>query len=221
MLDTVKDDKVVKMNFNDKRRAIWGFLKRVSDYIFATILIFIFFPFFIIIPLLIKFASKDSSLFVQKRLGYKGREFKMYKFRSMKQGLIFNEKNLRFAELGQKARFYDDRRNFAITPLGKILRRSSLDELPQLFNVLKGEMSLVGPRPFMPNKELRQDPLYSIRSSKLPGVTGLPQIKGRGDLTIKEWLLLDAEYIDNWSLFFDFKIFLLTIPVVLSKKGAY
>jgi lipopolysaccharide/colanic/teichoic acid biosynthesis glycosyltransferase len=219
MLDTIKDDKVVKMDFSNKRRAI-GFLKKVSDYVFAFILLFIFFPFFIIIPLLLKFICRDSPLFVQKRLGYKGKEFKMYKFKTMKTAAS-GEKNLQIAELGQKARFYDDKANCAITPLGKFLRRSSLDELPQLFNVLRGQMSLVGPRPFMPNKELRQNSLYGIRSSKLPGITGLPQIKGRGDLTIKEWLLLDARYVDNWSLFLDFKIILLTVPVVLSRKGAY
>jgi lipopolysaccharide/colanic/teichoic acid biosynthesis glycosyltransferase len=209
------------MKAGSKRQVIGGYLKRGSDYVFAVILLFIFFPFFIIIPLLLKFICRDSSLFVQKRLGYKGKEFKMYKFKTMKGGVALGEKNLQIAELGQKARFYDHKVNSAITPLGRFLRRSSLDELPQLFNVLRGQMSLVGPRPFMPNKELRQDPLYGIRSSRLPGITGLPQIKGRGDLTIKEWLLLDAEYVDNWSLFFDFKIFLLTVPVVLSRKGAY
>jgi lipopolysaccharide/colanic/teichoic acid biosynthesis glycosyltransferase len=209
------------MKAGNKGQVIEGYLKRGSDYVFAVILLFIFFPFFIIIPLLLKFICRDSPLFVQKRLGYKGKEFKMYKFKTMKGGVASGEKNLQIAELGQKARFYDDKVNSAITPLGRFLRRSSLDELPQLFNVLRGQMSLVGPRPFMPNKELRQDPLYGIRSSKLPGITGLPQVKGRGDLTIKEWLLLDAEYVDNWSLFFDFKIFFLTVPVVLSRKGAY
>lgn len=196
-------------------------MKRIFDCIISLVLIFIFFPFFIIIPFFIKIDSIGSVFFVQKRMGYEGKEFKIYKFRSMKYDVNPLENNNGLVILGEKIKLYKHADISAITSVGRILRRCSLDELPQLFNVIKGQMSLVGPRPFMPSEELRKDPLFQKRLSMFPGISGLPQIKGRGNLRVYDWLLLDSEYIDNWSFGYDLKIMLLTIPAVLKKKGAY
>lgn len=168
---------------------------------------------------LIKLSSKGPVLFKQERGGLHGRSFLMYKFRSMvpnaeelREGLVDrNEMS------GPVFKLSDDPR---VTPLGRWLRGMSLDELPQLFNVLRGEMSLVGPRP-LPLAETAQikGPLRRRLSMK-PGMTGLWQTSGRSDLGFAEWMRLDLEYVDHWSLALDFKILVKTVSAVLSGKGA-
>jgi exopolysaccharide biosynthesis polyprenyl glycosylphosphotransferase len=174
-----------------------------------------------LVALVIKLTSPGPVLFRQLRSGLNGAPFTIYKFRTM----VTNAEQLKH-ELesmnemrGPVFKVTNDPR---ITPIGKLLRRRSIDELPQLFNVLRGEMSLVGPRP-LPVDEVGRfnDLAHRRRLSVKPGLTCLWQISGRNQISeFKDWVRLDLEYIDNWSLWLDFKILLRTIPVVLAGTGA-
>lgn len=171
--------------------------------------------------LLIRLTSPGPVLFRQQRAGLNGRPFTMYKFRSM----VTNAEQLKheLEQLNEMSgpvfKLTNDPR---VTPIGRFLRRYSIDELPQLINVLRGEMSLVGPRPLPLDEVARFDDVaHRRRLSVKPGLTCLWQISGRSELRdFKEWVRLDLEYIDHWSLWLDFKILLRTIPVVLTAKGA-
>jgi len=176
---------------------------------------------FALIALLIKWTSPGPVFFRQQRSGLNGRPFTLYKFRTM----VTNAEQLKH-ELaamnemtGPVFKVSNDPR---VTPIGKWLRKFSLDELPQLYNVLRGEMSLVGPRP-LPVDEVKRfyDLAHRRRLSVKPGLTCLWQISGRNKISdFKEWVRLDLEYIDNWSLWLDLKILLQTVPVVLAGEGA-
>jgi exopolysaccharide biosynthesis polyprenyl glycosylphosphotransferase len=169
--------------------------------------------------IIIKLTSPGPILFGQKRSGLHGRLFTMYKFRSM-----VNNAEMMKAELaaynemsGPVFKMKDDPR---VTPFGRFLRKTSIDEFPQLWNVLLGDMSLVGPRPPIPSEVQLYDPWHRRRLSMKPGLTCLWQIGGRNKIGFDQWMKLDLQYIDNWSLWLDFKILLRTIPVVLSGLGA-
>jgi len=168
----------------------------------------------------IRLTSPGPILFRQKRSGLHGRQFTMYKFRSM----IDNAEMLRaeleaFNEMsGPVFKIKQDPR---VTPIGKFLRKTSIDELPQLWNVLMGDMSLVGPRPLPVIETEAFDPWHRRRLSVKPGLTCLWQISGRSKIGFDQWIKLDLEYIDNWSLALDLKILLRTIPVVISGFGAH
>jgi exopolysaccharide biosynthesis polyprenyl glycosylphosphotransferase len=176
--------------------------------------------FFIIIGVMIKISSRGPVFYTQLRCGLYGRKFKFYKFRTMvfdadsrlNEILKYNEMN------GPVFKMTNDPR---ITRVGKWLRKYSIDELPQLWNVLKGDMSLVGPRPPLPYEVENYTPDQRRRLSMRPGITCLWQIRGRNIITdFAEWMKLDLEYIDNWSLLLDVKILLKTVPAVLSGAGA-
>ncbi|MCX7721533.1 MAG: sugar transferase [Verrucomicrobiae bacterium] len=195
--------------------------KQVIDFVGAAVLLVLLLPVFAVIALLIKLTSPGPVLFKQLRCGLNGKPFTMYKFRTMvtdaeqrKQELaVFNEMS------GPVFKMTNDPR---VTPIGRFLRKYSLDELPQLYNVLRGEMSLVGPRP-LPVAEVKcfDELSHRRRLSVKPGLTCLWQIKGRNKIVdFKEWVRLDLEYIDNWSLWLDLKILLGTIPAVLRAEGA-
>jgi len=184
-------------------------LKRACDMLGACILLVLLAPLMLIIALLIRLQTRESALFCQRRVGYKGREFTMYKFRTMR------------SDTDPYAPAPCTPQDARITPIGRWLRRYSLDELPQLFNVLKGDMSLVGPRPEMPFLVAQYEPWQRRRLEAMPGLTGLWQILGRKDLPLRENLEYDFYYIRNQSLLLDLSILLRTIPVVLSGKGAY
>jgi len=195
--------------------------KQVGDFLGALVLLVLLAPLFVLVALVIKLTSPGPVLFRQQRCGLNGRPFTMYKFRSMVTDAEQRKHELeRLNEMsGPVFKLSDDPR---VTPIGRWLRRYSLDELPQLFNVLRGEMSLVGPRP-LPVDEVKRfdDFAWRRRLSVRPGLTCLWQISGRSNVTdFKEWVRLDLEYIDNWSLWLDLKILLRTIPVVLLAKGA-
>jgi lipopolysaccharide/colanic/teichoic acid biosynthesis glycosyltransferase len=171
--------------------------------------------------LLIRLSSPGPVLFRQQRAGLNGQPFTMLKFRTM----VTNAEQLKqeLAALNEMSgpvfKVTNDPR---ITPIGRFLRKWSIDELPQLLNVLRGEMSLVGPRP-LPVDEVRRfdDPAHRRRLSVKPGLTCLWQVSGRNDVKdFKEWVRLDLEYIDNWSLWLDLKILLRTIPAVFAGTGA-
>jgi exopolysaccharide biosynthesis polyprenyl glycosylphosphotransferase len=183
------------------------------------ILIGLFSPLFLFITFLIRLDSPGSVLYRQVRCGLNGRRFFLYKFRSMFESAEEDKRELmRFNMMnGPVFKMKNDPR---ITRVGRLLRKTSLDELPQLFNVLRGNMSLVGPRP-LPVEEVEKFKGWEKRRlSMKPGITGLWQVSGRNQIDFQDWVKLDLEYIDNWSLWLDFKILLKTIPAVLLGKGA-
>ena len=189
--------------------------KRIFDIILGSILLVIFIPFFSVVATLIKITSSGSVFFLQKRCGKNRREFKMYKFRTMIKDAESLKKKLKSDVDGPMFKMKNDPR---ITSIGRFLRRWSLDELPQLFNVLKGEMSLVGPRPLSNDEMTRNNEWKETRLSVKPGVTGLWQITGKSSGKFSDWIKYDTEYVKKRSLFFDFKILFLTITAVLKNK---
>jgi lipopolysaccharide/colanic/teichoic acid biosynthesis glycosyltransferase len=196
-------------------------MKNYFDRTAALALIIFLSPVFIISALAVKLTSSGPFLFKQKRRGVNGDSFDCYKFRSMivDQNNIASDSNIEFEPAGMLIKIKDDPR---VTSIGKMLRKTSLDELPQLFNVLKGDMSFVGPRPLPlynidPHPEFRQ-----LRCLVKPGITGIWQISARSNqnLTALSMQPYDLEYIRRFSLLLDLKILLKTIPAVLSGKGA-
>lgn len=199
------------------------FLKRILDIIFSLILLILLLPVFIIISICIKLESKGPILYKQIRIGYKRQKFYCYKFRSMCENA---EEQLEELKKDNDTVFFKMKNDPRITKIGKFIRKYSIDELPQLFNVLKGEMSLVGPRPMLEEEMIKIEKRYhNYNLSKLfkviPGITGLWQVSGRSILNDEKKLELEIFYIDNWSLNFDIKILLKTIVVVLFHRGAF
>lgn len=196
------------------------FLKRLIDLAFSLTSLVLLFPFILVIAVAVRMDSPGPVFFRQKRVGFHKRQFEMIKFRSMFEGSesrIGELEHLNEAQ-GPNFKMTADPR---ITRIGRILRQTSLDELPQLFNVLKGEMSLVGPRPMSLRDVARFDQsIQRRRFSVKPGLTCLWQVSGRSNLPFSRWLELDLEYIDTWNLALDFKILLKTIPAVFSGEGA-
>ena len=191
-------------------------MKRLLDILCSFLLLVISIPLFFIIAILIKIDSKGPVFFLQKRCGKDGREFNMYKFRTMVKDAETLKKRLKNEMDGPMFKLRNDPR---ITWLGRILRKLSLDELPQLLNVLKGEMSLVGPRPLADEEMVGDDIWREIRLSVRPGMTGLWQIMGRDSGKFSDWITYDTEYVQKRSLFMDIKILFLTITTVLCNKG--
>lgn len=193
----------------EKKTPLYNGIKRIMDIAFAMIGLILFSPFWLIITLVIRITYKCPALFVHKRVGLHGKQFDFYKFRSMFQTAPENEYSPSNAN--------DPR----ITRFGKFLRRFSIDEIPQLINILKGDMSLVGPRPEMPFIVEKYSDWQRRRLDVKPGLTGLWQILGRKDLPLHENIEYDFYYIKNRSLLLDIIIILKTIGVVISGKGAY
>ncbi|MBO7611847.1 MAG: sugar transferase [Elusimicrobia bacterium] len=202
------------------------FLKRILDIIFSAFLLIILSPLFVIIAICIKAESKGSVFFKHLRVGFNKKEFYCYKFRSMVDNADKKTNTLTENSLQQNKVFLKLEDDSRVTKIGKFIRKYSIDELPQLFNVLKGEMSLVGPRPIV-KWELEQirnhyhNYSYKKMFKVLPGVTGLWQVSGRSLLNDEKRLELEIFYVDNWSLSLDIKILLKTIIVVIFHKGAY
>jgi exopolysaccharide biosynthesis polyprenyl glycosylphosphotransferase len=196
------------------------FVRRVLDVLLAGLILLIFGP-LVMLPtaILIKLTSPGPVLFRQKRCGLNGRVFTMYKFRSMVDNAEQQRVELEvFNEMDGPV--FKSSRDPRITTIGKIIRRRSIDELPQLLNVLQGHMSLVGPRPPIPQEVARYERWQRRRLSMKPGMTCLWQISGRNEVSFDDWMKLDLTYIDNWSLLLDLKILLKTVPVVLLGRGA-
>jgi exopolysaccharide biosynthesis polyprenyl glycosylphosphotransferase len=195
-------------------------IKRATDVVGALLGITLGAPLLGIIALAIRLESPGPVIFTQGRVGLGGRLFRMVKFRSMHVGAEAEQEalaNLNEAD-GPIFKIHDDPR---LTRVGRFLRRTSLDELPQLVNVLRGEMSLVGPRPPLPSEVERYQEWHRKRLEAPPGMTGLWQVSGRSRLSFDEMVLLDIYYIENWSPWLDFKILVRTIPTALSGEGAY
>ncbi len=198
----------------------YRFLKRSIDILGSIILLIITSPIMLFAAFLVKISSPGPIIFKQKRLGFRKRKFHIYKFRTMYVGAEKElPKLLDKSETGGAA--FKMKRDPRVTPVGRLLRRFSIDELPQLFNVLKGDMSLVGPRP-LPLTDYERFYKYSHfrRMAVRPGITGLWQVSGRSDIPFEKWMQLDQFYIDNWSLMLDFKILLKTIKAIFTGHGA-
>jgi exopolysaccharide biosynthesis polyprenyl glycosylphosphotransferase len=195
------------------------FIKRVMDVTLSAILLIVLMPFMLLIGLLVKLTSKGPAIYRQVRCGLYGRKFVLYKFRSMREGaedVLWEIKHLNEMD-GPVFKMRNDPR---VTPLGRILRKTSIDEWPQFWNVLMGDMSLVGPRAPLPEEVKEYTRWQRRRLSVKPGITCLWQVSGRNEIDFHEWMKLDLHYIDNWSLLLDVKIILRTFPVVLLGKGA-
>jgi exopolysaccharide biosynthesis polyprenyl glycosylphosphotransferase len=194
--------------------------KRVLDIIGAAVVLILTAPFMALAALAIRLDSPGPILFRQERVGRGESRFTLYKFRTMYKDAEEQLETLK-AHNEASGPLFKMKNDPRITRVGRILRRTSVDELPQLYNVLKGEMSLVGPRPPLPREVEQYQDWHRRRLAVAPGITGLWQVSGRSDLTFDEMVLLDLYYIENWSLFLDFKILLRTIPQVIFARGAY
>lgn len=201
------------------------FLKRSIELILTILLFLVFLPILFIIGLAIKIDSRGAIIFAQERLGGRNKIFSFFKFRSMYvDGDLRLNKFLRENSLAKKEwkKYRKIKKNDPrVTRVGKFIRKYSLDELPQLINVLKGDMSLVGPRPYMPRERKDIGKSYPIISRVKPGITGLWQVRGRNILPFEERIVLDEYYIRNWSLWLDMVILIKTIKVFLTREGAY
>jgi exopolysaccharide biosynthesis polyprenyl glycosylphosphotransferase len=206
-----------------KEVAITGWnlaFKRASDLVLSLAVLIFLSPLLLLISVAIKLDSSGPILFKQVRLGKGGRRFICYKFRSMRQGAEEERPKLTDMDevVGPTFKIRHDPR---CTRVGKLLRRTSLDELPQFYNVLRGEMSVVGPRPAIPLEVEQYQEWHRRRLEVWPGMTGLWQVSGRSQLTFDEMCLLDIYYLENWSPLLDLKIALKTVPAVLAGRGAY
>ncbi|MFP4473827.1 MAG: sugar transferase [Candidatus Omnitrophota bacterium] len=196
-------------------------LKRIMDIAVSACALLILSPVFVVIALLIKRDSPGPVFYVQKRVGYKGRVFQLYKFRSMVRDAEAKRAELEEHNEVRDGVIFKIKKDPRVTRMGRFLRKYSLDEFPQFWNVLKGDMSLVGPRPPTPEEVERYHSHQMTRLSIRPGLTCLSQVKGRSQLTFKEWVKWDLWYINNWSFALDMQILLWTVPVVIKGKGAY
>ena len=208
------------LTFTPAPRDVWALAaKRAIDIAGAAAFLAAFSWLYALIALAVKLSSRGPILFRQQRVGLHGRRFTFYKFRSM-----VPDAEARRAELlhlnEMDGPVFKIRRDPRITRVGRMLRKFSLDELPQMWNVLKGDMSLVGPRPPIPSEVESYEGWQRRRFSVKPGLTCLWQVKGRNQIGFRRWMELDLEYIDTWSLALDLKILLLTVPVVVLGRGA-
>ena len=196
-------------------------IKRLADFTLALVALIFLSPLLILVGIIVKLTSEGPIIFSQTRVGKFGKHFRMYKFRSM-----YKNAEKQKDELMKQGRSNDDLRfkdahDPRITPFGRIIRKTSIDELPQLVNILLGDMSLVGPRPPTPDEVKNYKLDYRKRFNATPGLTGLWQVSGRSDIQTPEQMELDKKYIASRSVLFDIYIILKTIPAIIAGKGAY
>jgi lipopolysaccharide/colanic/teichoic acid biosynthesis glycosyltransferase len=210
----------VRDEFRPSRSPGYLVLKRLFDVAASLSGLLLILPLIPFIVLLIKLETRGPILFKQTRVGYRGRQFQCYKFRSMAVDAEEAKDRLRHLNEATGAAFKikDDPR---ITGVGRFLRRSSLDEFPQLLNVLLGDMSIVGPRPQIPSEVAEYTPRQACRLLVTPGLTCLWQVSGRSHLDFGEWMELDQEYVRRAGFRTDLEILLRTLPAVIERKGAY
>lgn len=195
-------------------------IKRVIDVVCSFVGVLVLSPLFVVIAIIIKFTSKGPVFFSQKRVGRDGKEFKMYKFRSM----VVNAEELKEKLVAQNEmsgpmfKMKDDPR---VTKVGKFIRKTSIDELPQLFNVLKGDMSLVGPRPSLPKEVAQFEDWMYRRLEVKPGLTCYWQVSGRNNIDFEDWMKLDIKYVDERSTWIDIKLIFKTVGVLFGDKNAH
>lgn len=212
-IDTINDFQFVE-------KPIYSFFKRLFDIVASAVAIILFSPVFLVVMVVILCDDKKGQLiFVQKRCGKNGKEFKLYKFRTM---CIDAEDKLKFLQKqnemdGPVFKIRDDPR---ITRVGKVLRSTSIDELPQLINIFKGDMSFVGPRPALPNEVAQYNETHKLRLKVIPGLTCYWQVqKNRNSVSFEDWMALDIKYIQDRSLWLDLKLIFKTIGAVFRCEG--
>jgi exopolysaccharide production protein ExoY len=209
---------------SSSRRPVGGGIKRAFDFAAACVAIVTLLPLFIACCLLIVATSPGPILFCHRRLGFGGRDFCCLKFRTMQ---VDADRRLReYLAQDEEARkewkaHHKLKHDPRITPVGQFLRRTSLDELPQLFNVLLGHMSIVGPRPIVEDEVEKYQENFAIYAAGRPGLTGLWQVKGRNTTTYEQRVAYDVEYLRNWSFLRDIRIILVTVAHVVEGRGAY
>ena len=213
-----KDDRTVESLSKDER-IIYNFSKRILDLLLSLLGLVILSPFLLIVAVLIKIESKGPIIFSQKRIGLNKKEFKMYKFRSM----VVNAEELK-EKLSKKNEMsgpmFKIKEDPRITRVGKFIRKTSIDELPQLINVVKGDMSLVGPRPSLPKEVAKFEPWMLDRLNVKPGLTCYWQVSGRNNIDFIEWMKLDLKYVEERSFFLDLKLIFKTFFVLFGDSNA-
>lgn len=212
-----------------KKKLNW-FLKRGLDITLCLLILPFALLIMVLVSLLIVLESPGSPIFIQERVGKCGKPFRIYKFRSMRIGdtdpsernfmQAYIQGNLRISEItGGKAKYKPNNMD-RITRVGRLLRKTSLDELPQILNILRGEMSIIGPRPNVPWEVACYEDWHFKRLETLPGITGLAQVHGRSELTFNDIVKYDVEYIEKHSIFLDLRILWSTAVIVLNRQGA-
>lgn len=195
--------------------------KRFFDLFFGTILLVVFFPIMVLIALLIKLRDFGPIFYNTSRVGQWGKEFTFYKFRTMRLGADQERDQLNHLSHLKSPKAFKIKQDPRVTFLGRMLRKTSLDELPQLWNVVKGDMSLVGPRPPLPSEVSHYDLEERRRLEIKPGITCIWQVSGRSELSFEQQVRLDIQYIESRSFWLDIKLLLKTIPAVIFGRGAY
>ena len=214
VLETVESDTV-----EVKTSKIYLFIKRIIDIMGSLMGLILLSPLLLIVGILIKAESKGPIIFSQDRIGKNGKTFRMYKLRSMVanaeelKGTLMKENEMS----GPMFKIKDDPR---VTKIGRFIRKTSIDELPQLLNVLKGDMSLVGPRPSLPNEVLEFEPWMNKRLMVKPGLTCYWQVMGRNNIDFQQWMLLDIKYVETRSIIVDIKLIIKTFFVLFGDKNA-
>jgi lipopolysaccharide/colanic/teichoic acid biosynthesis glycosyltransferase len=194
-------------------------LKRTADLVFASLMLVVLFPAFLLVAIAVALDSKGGIIYCSDRVGKNGRIFRCLKFRTMHENAHQRKKELEHLNERGGVLFFKVANDPRVTPVGSFLRRYSLDELPQLWNVIRGDMSLVGPRPPLPEEYSSYTPNQRFRLDVIPGLTGMWQVYARQHHSFATCLRYDRHYINNWSLGLDCKILLLTIPAVFKGTG--
>jgi exopolysaccharide biosynthesis polyprenyl glycosylphosphotransferase len=202
------------------RTAAMQNIKRIFDLSVALLALIAFSPFLLITAIAVRLESSGPIIFKQKRVGKLGKTFTCYKFRSMYQDAEARKAALMHLNEADQIVF-KMKKDPRVTKVGRIIRKTSIDELPQIFNVIKGDMSLVGPRPPVPSEVEKYKFEHLRRLDVTPGITGLQQVSGRSTLDFKRWVELDVQYIQEYSFLKDIKILLMTVPAVITTRGAY
>ena len=213
------DHVIAQIEAQQRARGAW-IAKRALDVFGSALGLILLAPVLLALALAIKLTSRGPMLFVQERCGLSGRRFRFYKFRTMVRDAEARKRELEHMN-EMKGPIFKIRCDPRITALGRVLRKLSLDELPQLWNVLRGDMSLVGPRPPTPDEVARYTQRQAQRLSVMPGITGLWQVSGRSEICdFERWIDLDLEYARTWSMWLDMRILLKTVVVVALVRGA-
>ena len=205
---------------NERSNVLYEVIKRIIDIVASFTGLIVLSPLMLVVSILIKLESKGEVIFKQKRVGLNGREFDMYKFRSM----VVNAEELKEKLAAQNEmsgpmfKMKDDPR---VTKVGKFIRKTSLDELPQLWNVLKGDMSLVGPRPSLPKEVAQFEDWMHKRLEVKPGLTCYWQVSGRNNIDFEDWMKLDVKYVEEKNLWIDIELIVKTVGVLFGDKNAH
>ncbi|WP_411169801.1 sugar transferase [Clostridium sp. MB05] len=213
----IENEEIIEIE--KKESALYEISKRFIDIIASFLGLTILSPVLLIVAILIKLESKGKAIFSQKRIGLNGKEFKMYKFRSMVENAEELKVNLA-KENEMSGPMFKIKNDPRVTKVGKFIRKTSIDELPQLINILKGEMSLVGPRPSLPKEVEKFEPWMLKRLSVKPGLTCYWQVSGRNNIDFYDWMNLDLQYVNDRGFLLDLKLIFQTFFVLFGDKNA-